>query len=514
MNSKKTHLMRTPRLKFKAFLIATFFSLIVGGIAIYIDNTYKKLSEDVKQTNMDLCEVLALQLKSSAQPVLDSLNNEGYFSEGYKQNSISNNVDRLLSSISEKVFKKISGLEGGFYIIELEGFQGYSYPTSPPPIPVYGPPPRSFNFIKEQVEQSIVNDSLIVKLHQFDPAIFPLATAPVVVDHKVVGAVWTRTHIEKELPRLTFIDILNIAAVVSLLGFILAVTVSIQLRNRLETIRKDLERLEYDSEHRLKSLPGIFGFISSSVNKMVDSLQSENNKREVLERELHQKDKMASLGKLIAGVAHEVKTPLAIIKTRIQMWQKKINTEIAKETISDDSMKLVINEINRLSNLVNRLLIFAKPVNENFRKTNMNQLLTDLINLYRNKIQSDKIEIVFSPDESLPEINADPEKLEQVMLNLIVNSIESINSRGKITIETKVENNQVIISITDTGNGIPMEMQKNIFDPFFTTKDGGTGLGLSIAYEIVRAHKGRIEFESSESVGSTFMIFLPLKTGE
>ncbi|MBU1101801.1 MAG: hypothetical protein KKA84_15495 [Bacteroidetes bacterium] len=513
----KKEYMRTPHIKFKAIIIAGFFSIIVASAALYIDNSYEKLSEDVIKTNMELCEVLATQLKTESQSIIDSLHHAEYFSEGYKGYFNSNEADKLLSEVSERIFRNFDGLEGGFFIKGLEEFQGYSYPTSPPPIPVYGPPPRSYNFIKEQVLQSINNDSLIVQLHKFDPAIFPLVTRPIEAHEETIGAIWVRTHIEKELPELTLVDILNITAVVSLLGFILAVTISIQLRNRIEKIRGDLERLEYDPDHRLSILPGIFGFISKSVNKMVDALQSEHNKREVLERELHQKDKMASLGKLIAGVAHEVKTPLAIIKTRIQIWQKKISSINEKdlgESFSNESMQMVINEINRLSNLVNRLLIFSKPVNEHFKATNVNQIILTLLDLYKNKLFLDNIEINLKLEESLPDINVDPDKIEQVIINLLTNSVESITSDGVINIQTNRNNGYMVVTISDNGMGIPVNVQKNVLDPFFTTKDKGTGLGLSIAYEIVKAHRGKIEFSSNESVGSEFRIFLPIKNSD
>ena len=504
--------MRTPHLKWKALLVAAAFSVLIAGIAIYIANKYEKLSEDVIKTNMELCEVLALQLHNASKPVLDSLFTAGYFIEGFEHRIVSNNVDKLLSGISENTFKTIDGIEGGFFILPLDQFQGYSYPTSPPPIPVYGPPPRSYNFIKTQVLETIIKDSLIIKLHKFDPAIFPLATVPIKTGSETIGAIWTRTHIERDLPEFTLVDVLNIIAVVSLLGFIMAVTISIQLRNRVEFIRTDLEKLEIVSDHRLRELPGIFGYIVKSINMMVDALQEEHHIREELERELHQKDKMASLGKLIAGVAHEVKTPLAIIKTRIQMWQKKMSNDkfvLSEGSIDNSSMQMVIKEINRLTKLVNRLLIFSKPVNEMFVQTDINLLIKRVINFYKNKNIQNDLYISFEPSH-LPKIEVDPDKIEQVLLNVITNSAESLENIGNIEINTKLSDNLIHIIIADDGPGIPLNIQKNIFDPFYTTKTRGTGLGLSIAYEIIKAHKGSIEFTSSFGDGCKFIIKLPI----
>jgi two-component system sensor histidine kinase AtoS len=222
---------------------------------------------------------------------------------------------------------------------------------------------------------------------------------------------------------------------------------------------------------------------------------------------------MASLGKLIAGVAHEVKTPLAIIKTRIQMWQQKLKTtpdaEGKEDLISDQSLQIVISEINRLANLVNRLLIFSKPIDENFKKANINALLNDLIILFKSQKYSEKADIIFNSESEIIDAEIDANKIEQVVLNILTNSFESIKSEGLIEIKTRKDEDSVVIQISDDGAGISPEIKGNIFDPFFTTKGSGTGLGLSIAYEIIKAHKGKIEFTSDPGTGTTFTIVLP-----
>ena len=507
--------MKHSGLSIKAILIAFFFSLIVITIALFIDNSYKDWANEVIQTNRVLCEVVAKQLQSSSESVLDSLYNEEYFSEGYKTNANSNAVDALLSKISRRNFSSAEGIEGGFFILPLNEFQGYSYPTSPPPIPVYGPPPRSYNIIKDQVVRTIENDSSIVQLHRFDPAIFPLVTIPVKANNEVVGAIWVRTHIERELPQLKINDILNVAAIISLLGFIIAVFFSIRMKANLEKLSSNLEVFEKDYSHRIKLQSGMFGFIGNSINKMLDALQNEHEKREKLELEVHQQDKMASLGKLIAGVAHEVKTPLAIIKTRIQIWQQKLNdkenTNESGSDISNDSMQMVINEVDRMNKLVNKLLIFSKPVTDDFMPVDLNELISDILALFRTKRFESRATINFEENDELPIINGNPDKIQQIFLNVIANAFEAMTNEGRIDIETSVENNFVKISVTDYGSGIPEEVIDNIFDPFFTTKESGTGLGLSIAYEIVQAHKGKIEAVSNKEQGTSIIVYLPIQ---
>lgn len=510
--------MKHYSLNIKAILIAFVFSLIVISIALYIDNSYKDWSKEVIQTNKVLCEVVAKQLQSSSESVIDSLYYEDYFSEGYKTTANSNAVDAILTKISQKNFNSAEGIEGGFFTLALDEFQGYSYPTSPPPIPVYGPPPRSYNIIKKQVIRTIEKDTSIVMLHQFDPAIFPLVTLPVKANNEIVGAIWVRTHIERELPQLKINDILNIAAVISLLGFIVAVFFSIRMKMNLEKLSSNLEVFEKDYSHRIKPQSGMFGFIGNSINKMLDALQAEHVKREKLELELHQQDKMASLGKLIAGVAHEVKTPLAIIKTRIQMWQQKLKdkekfSEKSGE-VTQDSMQMVINEVDRMNKLVNKLLIFSKPVTDDFIPIDLNELINDILALFRTKRFASRAIISFEENDGLPMINGNPDKIQQVFLNIITNAFESINREGKISIQISLEEGFVKTTVTDNGSGIPEEVVDNIFDPFFTTKQSGTGLGLSIAYEIVQAHKGRIEVNTREGEGTRIIVYLPIQQKE
>jgi len=507
--------MKHSSLSIKAILIAFLFSIIVIAIALFIDNSYKDWAKEVVQTNQVLCEVIAKQLQSSSASVVDSLYKEDYFTEGYKTNANSNAVDAVLSKISKKNFSSAEGIEGGFFIRPLNEFQGYSYPTSPPPIPVYGPPPRSYNIIKEQIVRTIENDTSIVKLHQFDPAIFPLVTLPVKANNKVVGAIWVRTHIERELPQLNINDILNVAAVISLLGFIVAVFFSIRMKVNLEKLSSSLEVFEKDYSHRIKLQSGMFGFIGDSINKMLDALQDEQEKREKLELELHQQDKMASLGKLIAGVAHEVKTPLAIIKTRIQMWQQKLkkkenNGENSGE-ITQDSMQMVINEVDRMNKLVNKLLIFSKPVSDDFTPVDLNELMSDILALFRTKRYVSRASVNFEENDDLPMINGNPDKIQQVFLNIITNAFEALTEQGQIDIQTILEDGFVKILFNDNGSGIPEEIAGSIFDPFFTTKESGTGLGLSIGYEIVQAHKGKIEVDSKVGKGTTIIIYLPVQ---
>ncbi|NOX89748.1 MAG: hypothetical protein GXO77_12030 [Calditrichaeota bacterium] len=503
----------------RAFLIALMFAIFVGisSVAIYI--SLNRWKAQVINNNMVLSEVFAEQLNFSSKAFLDSLESAGFFTNNSPTVEEMEWIDKRLKKITSKILSHAPGMEGGFYICQFDKFFGYANPTSPPPIPVYGPPPRSYNIIKKQVLETVDTRGVITRLHQFDPAIFPLATKPIFANGECIGAVWARIHIERELPHLKLRQVINIGALIALLGFLIAVFSSLNLRKKIQHLHKDLEIIKQGVPHKIGSISGTLGYISRSINNMVEALNQEHRKREQLERQLHQKEKMASLGTLIAGVAHEVKTPLAILKTRIQMWQQDLKDHKISgitPSFSEESMQLVINEVNRLDGLVKRLLYFSRPISDRIVPTQINDLLEQTIRFIQTNVKKDQYQIEYIPDKMLPPVNADPNALEQVFINIIMNSIEAISDGGKISILTEAAENKkkIRVWIVDNGCGIPEKYEQKIFDPFFTTKDKGFGLGLSISYEIVTAHNGSITFYQEKPAGTRCLIEFPINNSQ
>jgi len=424
-------------------------------------------------------------------------------------------IEEMLTEVIRSHVIEVEGLEGGFYMEELDDFIGYAFPTSEAPIPVYGPPPRSYNIIKNQAIESIEKNLPIIDLHAFDPAVFPLATHPFTHNGKVFGSVWVRVHIERELPVAKLKRIINFLTIISLVGFVIMAMFTAFLRNGIKSIRRELDNTRKDSGYRLKRRGGWFGFIPASINDMLDLIEKEDLQRRELEKELQQKEKLASLGKMIAAVAHEVKTPLSVIKMRVQMWQKeaKKNQQL-KEHIDSDSINLVLDEINRLSGLVKRLVVFSRPIYKNLKPTRVDQVIEEMLSLIDYGSVNKEIRISKKLLKDLPLINADPNSLKQLLLNILTNSIESIEKSGEILIETGYleKESKITIEISDTGKGIPDDILNNIFDPFFTSKETGTGLGLTISHEIIVAHGGDIFFEKNEGGGTKCIITLPVLT--
>lgn len=231
-----------------------------------------------------------------------------------------------------------------------------------------------------------------------------------------------------------------------------------------------------------------------------------------MERELKKADRLASIGRFAAGVAHEIRNPLASISGSIEILTKR------RESNGDDQdtrlMEIVLREIDRLDILITDFLNYAKPSKPNKEKFDINDLIRELIELFANYVSHGK-NINIKSDLSVQTVLfADKMQLKQVLWNLIINSIEAIDHEGEIVIKTRTEvDNErdfATISIHDNGSGISSENVEKIFDPFYTSKESGTGLGLSIANSIIESHSGSLIIESAIENGTTFTVKIPV----
>jgi signal transduction histidine kinase len=230
-----------------------------------------------------------------------------------------------------------------------------------------------------------------------------------------------------------------------------------------------------------------------------------------LETQLQLREKLASLGLLAAGVAHEVNTPLTGISSFTQMLQDQIPE-------SDPRAKLLAKierQTERASKIVNNLLNFARQGRVSFVPLSVNDVVRDVLSLLEHQLSRSRVKVRLELDPDLPQVMGDENKLQQVFLNLILNAQDAMGSGGWLTIRTAVspeDPEEVVALVSDTGHGISQDDIKRIYDPFFTTKKAGasgTGLGLSITYGIIQEHSGQIAVESLLGQGTSFEIRLP-----
>ncbi len=265
------------------------------------------------------------------------------------------------------------------------------------------------------------------------------------------------------------------------------------------------------------------------VSLMVSPLQDQSGKQEgavlllrdlsyqrQMEEQLKRSDRMALLGTLAAGLAHEIKNPLGGIKGASQLLKK----EVAQESSLVEYSDIIVREVNRIDQLMEQLLDLSRPPKLHLIPLNIHEILGHVLFLENQTISSSKVSVNKNFDPSLPPVIGDRDRLIQVFLNLVKNALQAMKTGGQLTVTTRMETDYHIrevgnlggklirVNIEDNGLGIEEEHLSHIFSPFFTTKSNGTGLGLAICHRIIKEHGGFIGVDTSEGKGAAFRVSL------
>ncbi|MEI7589756.1 MAG: ATP-binding protein, partial [Deltaproteobacteria bacterium] len=226
-----------------------------------------------------------------------------------------------------------------------------------------------------------------------------------------------------------------------------------------------------------------------------------------LERKLAHSERLALLGTLSAGVAHEIRNPLSSIKGFAIYFRDKYQDDEENKKIAD----IMCQEIERLNRVITEMLDFARLEKLKEERCDINNIIKHTLNLVEERLFEKNITISCHYEENIPTLFADMDKLKQAFLNLTLNAVEASNNDGMITVTTSVTGKRVRVDFADTGIGITEETIKNIFEPYYTTKHSGSGLGLAITRRIIEAHNGEIVVTSSVTNGTVFSVFLPME---
>jgi signal transduction histidine kinase len=248
------------------------------------------------------------------------------------------------------------------------------------------------------------------------------------------------------------------------------------------------------------------GDLGRDFNAMVQQLRESREEIQRLHRtQMSRAEHLATLGELAAGLAHEIRNPLAGIAGVIDI----IGRDLPVNSPACAVVAEVKQEAIHINRILTDLLETARPKQPNFQRADLGATITHAIMFAREQAHSRAIEIEFVPTRSIPLVEHDPSQINQVLLNMLLNAIQAVAREGHIIVSLDRRDDYAAISIADNGPGIPPETLKNIFRPFFTTKGHGTGLGLSLARRIVEDHAGRIEVTSTPGQGTTFVVLLP-----
>ena len=387
-------------------------------------------------------------------------------------------LDGRLLLASAAALRQLDGVEGGYFLRDHKKFLGASFPSEPVPVAVktrsnreakgpHGPPPLEADLIEIQADAAIRLNRELLFVEVVPPSTVAIRTAPLTIEGRAVAATWTMTRLIDPL----FLDRsflgYRISAGLALGGLVLALALTLRLSKTVA--RQSVER---------------------------DRLQGE----------LRRSERLAALGKLLAGVAHEVRNPLAGIRSTVQLWQRGIGPD-------DESFDNIISEVDRLDGLVGRLLHFSRADAQTLSAGDLNAVVAESARLARGPAEAQGVAVDLQLDPALPEVAMAPPALIQIFRNLTSNALQAMPAGGTIRLATSLDPSRgfIRVSVTDTGPGLSADSLDHLFEPFYTTRPEGTGLGLAIAREIALAHRGDLRAANRiDGPGAVFTLTLPV----
>lgn len=329
---------------------------------------------------------------------------------------------------------------------------------------------------------------------------------------EIIGALYVGLLQEpfEKTARRTGTVLLGLVGMAALLSLVLVVAATLWVLRPIGHVVAMTERVAGgDLTARVGTRPpGEMGVLCQSVDAMADAVeQREAQLKLATSQQINRSEKLASIGRLAAGVAHEINNPLTSVLTFAHLLKEKPNLDSQDQ----QDLDLIIHETTRVADIVSNLLDFARERSPRKEPLDVNDVVRRTVRLIRNQKHFDRITIEEQLAPTLPEVEGDRNQLQQVLLNLALNSCAAMPDGGQMRIATATAGSRVLIEVSDTGCGIPADMLDMIFDPFFSTKPAGkgTGLGLSVSLGIVQQHGGTLDVESQVGEGSRFTVSLP-----
>jgi len=285
-----------------------------------------------------------------------------------------------------------------------------------------------------------------------------------------------------------------------------------KITSSLNKLVVEVENLDFDSEEsfNLPETNDEIGFLVFQFNNLKKRLSLSKQQLAKAQKQIYQSEKLASIGRLASGVAHEINNPLNGIKNCLYAIHKE--PENLKQT--KEYLTLVNEGMDYIENVVQKLLGFARKQSTTLETIDINDLISKVVRLLEYKLKQKNIELTLTLKEGLPVFKADSQLIQEVIMNLLMNSLDAVSSKGEIVITSYYhDEKRIAFSVADNGAGIKADELQNIFDPFYTTKEPGigTGLGLSVSLGIVEQHGGKILVESSPMTETKFTVILPIE---
>ncbi|HEV8328298.1 MAG TPA: ATP-binding protein [Nitrospiraceae bacterium] len=438
--------------------------LFLGSLGTLLYNSFTAVALPQRELQVrTLLQEASRTMAHSADSVLRSFS--------WKNPTQLEELHRALIVITNQALADFSGVEGGFYLSDVDRFSGYGFPTSrkdlPPEPHRTDPPPLEAPLIRLQAQQSLSERTALFTVRDVGPSRVMVVTEAIGTDRPAQAVTW---------------------AMVRLTG--------------PEQMESQLRRYQLSGGLALAGLALALVLTYTLTRSLVGQRAAQQRLRE----ELRRSEQLATLGKLLTGVAHEIRNPLAGIRSTIQLWQRMPN-----QAHVAGSIDAVVQATDRLNEILTRLLHFARAEHAERRPNQMNELVVETFKLLEAQAASQGVNLEQNLEPGLPLVPGSPAALRQVILNLATNALHAMPNGGRLRCNTHhlKPSHAVEITVADDGPGISFKDREHLFEPFFTTRQEGTGLGLALCREIVLQHGGLIELAAQSGQGATFRVLLP-----
>lgn len=464
----------------------------------------KRLTEAARNLAQEYVERADAARRNNLKPPLDD-----------PQSLSSREVTALVSRI---VLQNLEGVGGGFYSSSSDALVGNFYPTGESPLERAENrdiPDAEQKAVLRVVRAAVATRQTSDHIVPYPSGIFLVSAIPIREGYSIVGSAWAVKRLS-DVPganRFRAYLITSGLAAAALASVLLTLLVIRNLQGGVRKIENGLQTLEGNLSSRIDTTdePSEIQHIVQAINRLGSTLKEKMEYEKQMEGQLRHAERLVSLGRLVAGVAHEVRNPLATIRLRVQMCRRDATEPKVKESCS-----IALEEIERLNGIVNRLLNFARPIQLELEPVDLRNLVRERVHTFEEFALSHHVQLM----TNLPNRNfltlVDKDRMAQVFDNIIQNALEAMSEHGgtlSVTLASHMEKNDKVpglcVQFQDTGKGMSSAVVGHVFDPFFTTKPSGTGLGLSISHELVRAHGGEIKIESKEGHGTNVTVTIP-----
>lgn len=378
--------------------------------------------------------------------------------------------EHALRDAARDALADLPGVEGGFYLVPDDRFVAYAFPTGGDAHRRPGgsdPPPLEAPYIRAQARQSadLPPGEVIDSARTVGPSRVAFLTAPVGPRRPAPLVAWVMVRVSGPEHAEARAGRYAASAAFALAGVVAALLLSWNLGRTLRRQRVEQERL-----------------------------------RDELRRAEH----LAALGRMLAGVAHEVRNPLAGIRSTVQLWER-----LADRARTPESMAAVVGAVDRLDDLVARLLQFSRADASERMPVDLDALVAEALSLVGAQAAAQGVALERDPAVAPAVVSGAASALRQVVLNLLVNALQAMPTGGRLRCATRRTTHGVELRVADTGGGVAPAAREKLFEPFFTTRPEGTGLGLALCREVALGHGGRVELEATGPTGSVFLVVLP-----